>query len=125
MLSYAKLTHFLKVHHSNITNFTTNYTVIKTGEKYHITIFNDQWDNYETVTDEPYYMYHITSNTQYPNKCSRYYRVSKKTLIISNIPHFEYGADTFSFYKSTRKPCDKDHLIEINIWFEKLLKNIQ
>jgi len=83
------------------------YTIIQFHNyDYHITIYQDQWDDYKIETKLPYYLFHITSG--HSSKCSTYFWVDIATNLISPIPdtHFQYNQTDYDFYRSTRSPCD-------------------
>ena len=128
MLSYKNLISFLKKQNIFRINIANNYCVITLPNKYysyHITIYQDQWDDYENVTKFPYYLFHISSNNE-KNKCSSYFWVDKNNLYIRTIPkkYFNYEQKNFSFYSSRRKTC---RLSEIKILikaFQKFLQSI-
>jgi len=111
MLPYQKLIDYLKQHKYPIT-IKPKYSVITVpGNNYHITIFQDQWDDYENTSGKPYYLFHVSSNNEI-DRCSSYFWVDKNSLRIKRIPqkYFMYVQPTYSFHSSTRNPC---HLGEI------------
>lgn len=129
MLSYKILISYLKKQNIFKINITSNYCVITLQNKtyqYHITIYQDQWDDYENVTKFPYHLFHISSNNE-KNKCSSYFWVDKSNFYIRTIPkkYFNYGQQNFSFYSSRRQPC-KLSMIKILIKaFQKFLQSIK
>lgn len=134
MISYTQLQQYLLENYHDVTSVTRNYTVINMKDNksesdsfenitdYHITIYKDQWDEYETVIGKPYYMFHISSN-QYLNRCSSYFWVEKSTGSIKKIPgkYFQYNCETFSFSQSTRTPCNTHFCDKVNKLFQKIL----
>lgn len=120
MLSYHELLKRLKNQHLYPISIKTNYVVIMfPGLKYHITIYQEQWDDYERVSGKPYNLFHISSNGE-NNRCSSYFWVSIYTNKIKKIPRyfFMYNQSNYTFFSSTRSPC---HLWEI----KPLLKEFQ
>ena len=105
----------------------SNYIVINvSGSDYHITIFVDQWDDYEEVSYKPYYLFHISSNGE-TDRCSSYFWVDKKTNRIKKIPrkYFNYNQPTYNFFSSTRSPChlrDIEFLLKV---FQRILLSAQ
>lgn len=94
---------------------------------YHITIFRDQWDEYKSITNLDYHLFHITSNDIANTKCSTYFFVDIYTNRIKKIPdkYFKYGQDSYSFYSSTRFPCDYKSIKTGIKFFQKILNIIQ
>jgi len=127
MLSYNALVHHLKNQHMFPVSIKKNYSVIMVpGTDYHITIFNDQWDNYEIISGKPYHLFHISSDNEL-NRCSSYFWVSKYTNKVKKIPrqYFMYNQPNYTFFSSTRSPChlwDVKPLLKI---FQNILDTIQ
>lgn len=121
MISYYFLSNYL---YNNKIKCSINneYIIIFYGQKYHITIFQDQWDEYHNITNLPYYLFHVSSNRKI-NRCSRYYWVSKKKLKIQDIPkkYFKYQSSNYSYYSSTRQKCNRHDVIGIVKYFQTLL----
>lgn len=92
------------------------------GEKYHITIYADQWDEYEAQTGKPYYLFHASSDRT-DNRCSIYFWVDKSTHKISLVPanDFDYNCTSFNFHQSTREKCDPQSVDSIIRKFQKIL----
>ena len=124
--SYQTLLKYLQNQHDYPISVKSNYCVIIIpGLNYHITIFQDQWDRYEEVSDKPYYLFHISSTTDI-KKCSSYFWVEKYNKHIKKIPkhYFLYNQQNYSFFSSTRSPChlrNMDKLIKI---FQRILNAI-
>ena len=106
MSDYQSLKKFLEKsgHAYNIRKLYFVIAVPKSG--HHITVYENYWDDYETVTGHPYYMFHISSNNE-NDRCSSYYWVDKRDLFIIDIPEsaFKYEQPEYDFTRSTRKPC--------------------
>lgn len=120
MLSYQTLIKYLRDQHDYPVSIKKYYCVIMVpGIDYHITIYEDQWDRYEEISNKPYYLFHVSSNNE-NNRCSSYFWVNKYNHIIKKIPRnfFMYNQPKYSFFSSTRNPC---HLRDISI----LLKTFQ
>ena len=102
-----------------------NYLIILfTGSKYHLTIFRDQWDEYYSKTNNPYHLFHISSNDD-TDRCSSYFWVNFKNKI-QNIPkkYFQYNQPSYSFNSSTRSSCNFKEIKPILISFKKLINDI-
>lgn len=125
-LTYQLLIKHLIKQHDYPINSKKNYSVIIfPGSKYHITIFEDQWDKYEEISNKPYHLFHISSNDE-QERCSSYFWVERDKLIIKKIPrqYFMYNQPNYSFFSSTRTPC---HLWNIKKYlkiFQKMLNKI-
>lgn len=122
MLSYNDLQQLL-LHYDINHSVRKNYLVINIpGSKYHITIFQDQWDMYEMETAHPYYLFHISSNEE-NNRCSIYFWVNKNNYRIEPIPTnlFLYNQPKYTFHSSTRSPCSHDNIKKSLIFFQKIL----
>jgi hypothetical protein len=123
MLTYYELTKHLKNQHLYPISIKSNYTVIMfPGTEYHITIFKDQWDNYENVSGKPYYLFHISSNDKNV-RCSSYFWISKYTNKIKKIPrqYFMYNQPNYTFFSSTRQPCHLWNVKPLLKKFQKIL----
>lgn len=126
MLSYELLIKHLKNQHL-LVKVKTNYTIIMIpGMNYHVSIFREQWDDYEKESGKPYYLFHISSNNE-KDRCSSYFWVSKNKNIIKKIPreYFLYNQINYTFFSSTRGPCylwDIKPLLKI---FQKILNVIK
>ena len=127
MLSYKLLVNHLKNQHMYPVSIKSKYSVIMApGLDYHITIFQEQWDDYEETSTKPYSLFHISSNDE-KNRCSSYFWVSKYTNRVKKIPrkYFLYNQPSYSFFSSTRSPChlwDVKPLLKI---FQKILDDMQ
>lgn len=125
MLSYQKLVNYLKKQHHYPVSFKSEYFVINVpGYGYHITVFQDQWDNYEDVSERPYYLFHISSESN-QNRCSSYFWVKKYDNRIKKIPrkYFMYNQPNYSFFSSTRSPCPLAEIMPLLRIFQKILKD--
>lgn len=125
MISFEKLYQKLS-RHPQIT-IKKNYLVIcPIGQKYHITVFKDQWNDYKKVTKMDYHLFHISTNAT-ESKCSSYFWVDTDTYQILNIPpkYFKYNKNYFSFYTSTRQPCDLREIRPVKYYFQKLLYKLR
>ncbi len=105
MPTYQKLLSYLRAKDPGRIVVKKNYFIIR-YKQYHVTVFQDQWDEYQSVTNLPYYLFHISSD-QPDNRCSIYFWADKQTLCIKKIPekYFQYEQESFGFSSSTRKPC--------------------
>ena len=57
MITYEQLSSFLKKQREYPVSFRKNYFVVMVrGTRYHITVFQDQWNDYEKVTGMPYHL---------------------------------------------------------------------
>lgn len=121
MLSYQILINYLQNHRRYNTNIKPNYCVI-TGINYHITIFKDQWDNYESISGKPYHLFHISSDEN-QNRCSSYFWVNNNDYKIKKIPkkYFSYNQPTYTFFSSTRFPCHLYNIDDLLKLFQKIL----
>lgn len=127
MVSYQLLVDYLTNQDKYLTNIRNKYSVILVpNSDYHVTIFRDQWDNYEIVSGKPYYLFHISSDEQI-NRCSSYFWVNKKTLQIENISSgfFMYNQPTYNFFSSTRNPCLFYNIEPILDIFQEILDSIK
>lgn len=127
MISYQKLITSLQNKKTYSFSIKNKYTIIiRSLSKYHITIFQDQWDLYEEKCSQPYHLFHISSNNE-QDRCSSYFWVCKNTNKIQNIPDkfFSYEQPTYNFTSSTRSRCPSDSITnEIKI-FQQILDNIR
>lgn len=106
-MAYDKLVSYLKNQNEYPASIKEKYLVITMlGSKYHITIFRDQWDEYEAVTGLPYHLFHISSD-DVSDRCSSYFWVDIYTNRVKKIPRkfFQYNQPTYNFRSSTRSPC--------------------
>lgn len=128
MLSYQQLSSYLKYQRYFRINKRKDYLVLtnKTIQNYHVTIYRDQWDDYETVTKLPYYLFHISSNEE-KSKCSSYFWVDKHNLKIKTIPkkYFQYGQPDYGYYSSTRQPCQPNEIRPLIELFRLFLKKMR
>lgn len=122
-MSYNRLLKYLKKQSDLKVTIKPIYLVITMpNENHHITIYQDQWDLYQSVTELPYHMFHISSNDT-ENRCSSYFWVDKYTLEIKPIPskYFSYDQENYSFFGSTRKPCRVEKIIPLIKVFQGIL----
>jgi len=123
VFSYQFLTTNLQKQNIYPISIKSNYLVIMIpGMDYHITIYQNQWDDYEKQMEKPYHLFHISSNSE-ENRCSSYFWVNKNTHRIQKIPkrYFSYNQPSYSFNSSTRNPCHLSDIIKILKIFQKLL----
>lgn len=101
------------------------FVIMIPNANYHISIFQDQWDNYETITDNPYYLFHISSDNEI-NRCSSYFWVRKSDLKIKKIPlkYFKYNQPEYNFNSSTRNQCNHQEIKPILSFFQKILDKL-
>lgn len=107
-----------------VIHFKSDYFIIQFPKhKYHVTIYQGQWDSYYVETGLPYNLFHITSETD--SKCSTYFWVNSKKQI-NPIPKkfFVYEQPTYSLKASTRPKCQTKKLIPILWSFQKILNQI-
>jgi hypothetical protein len=126
IISYSELISNLQCQTEYSINIKPLYCVIIIPKsQFHITIFQDQWDMYEHVTGLPFHLFHISNNDE-KNRCSSYFWVDKNTYRLKYIPaeYFSYDQPNFSFFASTRKPCDITKIKIILKIFQKILKTI-
>lgn len=125
MLPYQKLLFNMNIHHKNIISVRKGYFVIKFNNLYHITIYQDQWDDYFMQTKLPYYLFHISSNN-IENRCSSYFWVDRDTNKIKGIDekYFKYEQPSYSFFGSTRKPCEMKEIKSILSRFQSILDEV-
>lgn len=83
---------------------------------YHVTIFQDQWDEYQSPSKLTARLFHITHEK---TKCSAYYIVNSD-IQVQDIPKddFKYEQPDFSHSASTREKCTDDIIKVINKQFE-------
>lgn len=125
-ITYQKLVSHLKKQNIYPINIKSHYCVIMIPKnKYHISIFQDQWDNYYNITNKPYHLFHISSNDE-QNRCSSYFWVDMHNYKIKKIPkkYFMYGQTYYGFNASTRNPCDFNEIMNILKILQKLLNNV-
>jgi hypothetical protein len=91
-------------------------------EKYHITVFQDEWDNYSKLTNLPYHLFHLTEN-KFENKCSTFLWIDKD-MLIKDIPqeYFIYNQPEHDYHRSTRTKCNSNDTKTIIKKFQKILK---
>lgn len=126
MVSYDKIMLYLTNQIDYFFSIKPLYIVISPpNSDYHITIYRDQWDDYEEISKKPYYLFHISSNNE-DNRCSSYFWVDKKTLRIKYIPskYFQYNQPNFDFFSSRRSQCTFDDTKFVLTFFQKLLWKI-
>lgn len=105
MISYDILVSKLKQHDRPI--IKKNYIVLKYDGPYHITIFEDQWNDNA--------IFHISDDSM-TNRCSIYYKINKLGIIYElDDDKFKYNQPSFSSTSSTRSKCKQngyiDHII--------------
>lgn len=127
MCSYDDLLTFLTSRKNILDQYklsTKNFyfVIIIPNVNYHISIFKDQWDNYETVSGKPYYLFHISSNNENA-RCSSYFWARKSDLKIKKIPpkYFKYNQYSYDFFASTRSQCSYVEIEKIILCFQNLL----
>ena len=126
MVSYEQLIAYLKKQHEYPASFKNNYIVIMVrGTQYHITVFQDQWNDYEKVTSLPYHLFHISSDIA-NNRCSSYFWVDKNTYRIKKIPgqYFKYSQPSYDFYSSTRNRCKLGSIRQLLKAFQRILNRL-
>lgn len=124
MISYEKLLIYLRLQKKFTMSVKPIYCVLSLPrEKYHVTIYQDQWDDYQQKTGMPYHLFHISLN-QERDRCSSYFWVDKKTYDIKNIPekYFKYNQENYDYSRSTRSPCPPTRIKHILKIFGGLLK---
>jgi len=90
------------------------------NSKYHISIFRDQWNDYQKNTNLAEKLFHVTNEK---TQCSTYFVVDTE-LQIKKPSNFSYEQPEFGFNKSTRKPCVDDEINNIIGQFEVLVQKI-
>ncbi len=126
MITYDELVKMLDLKFPGRVRQRREYSVIVFPKsEYHLTIFRDQWDDYQKITGHPYYLFHISSNNV-ENRCSIYWWVDKKNLRIHRIPDniFKYSQPNYSIIASTRQPCRTIDIAFILKFFGKFLRGI-
>jgi len=131
LIAYDKILSIIKDHLKN-TIFTgiairKGYFVLNTRRDqpysdYHITIFQDQWDEYKSPSKLRARLFHITHEK---TKCSAYYLVNTN-LKVQEIPNndFLYEQPDFSHSASTREKCIDDIIKTINKEFDIVINRI-
>ncbi|AGC01726.1 hypothetical protein H012_gp739 [Acanthamoeba polyphaga moumouvirus] len=125
-ISYRTLLKNLSKINNIILSIKNNYLIITLpNNNYHITIFQDQWDDYQKQINKPYHLFHISSNDT-KNKCSSYFWVYKKNYKIYKIPnkYFKYNQPNYSFFTSTRNPCSYLEIKTLLKYFGRILSSI-
>lgn len=117
IVTYYDLIKFLSKQNIFLYKFNKkgNYIVLSlTSFDYHITIFKDQWDMYESVTKLPYHLFHISEETTDTIKCSVYFWMDKHQYKTHDIPqeYFQYNQTNFDYGKSRRSKCVYDKSIK-------------
>jgi hypothetical protein len=114
-ITYDDIVEFLRNQKKFSFSVKKNYMVINVPRtNYHITVFQDQWDDYYKETKLPYHLFHISSEDK-NNRCSSYFWVNFQNKVVSIPPkYFRYNQPNYSFFSSTRFPCNireiKHHL---------------
>lgn len=127
MVDYDRLLEFAKKQKMLRCSVRKNYFVLSNRRfKYHLTIFEDQWNGYESTTGNPYHLFHISSNDDGDTRCSIYFWVDKKTMKVIDIPKdkFIYEQQGYSMTQSERKRCFFKEIIPLIKMFERLLSKI-
>ncbi len=122
-MKYSELKSFLIHYYQDFLTVKIDYIVIRIPNQfYHITIYQDQWDDYMHTTNRPYHLFHISSNNK-DTRCSSYFWINVKTLKIQKIPRglFLYNQPSYSFDSSTRNPCPLANILDILKFFQKIL----
>jgi hypothetical protein len=93
--------------------------------KYHITVYQDQWDQYQSPSGLTARLFHITHGHYDKFRCSTYF-ILDENLNIREVPEtdFKYEQPDFGMTKSRRSKCTNKALVIIIREFEKMLKNI-
>ena len=124
MLSYQELINYLLSQDKYQYSIKPLYTVIHlpTYPDYHITIYQDQWDDYKLNTGKPYHLFHISSNDE-QNRCSSYFWVGTNTNKIQKIPrkYFKYNQPIYDYFSSTRSPCELKKVIPLLKILQKII----
>jgi hypothetical protein len=123
MPKYYKFLSYLRKQHKYPIIVKANYLVIgMPGTDYHITIFRNQWDDYQQITGKPYHLFHISSDNE-RDRCSSYFWVDKHSYLIKKIPkkYFLYSQQSYSYYSSTRNPCNWNKISILLKRFQKVL----
>ena len=126
MVSYEQLVVYLKMQHEYPVTFKKDYFVIMMrGKPYHITVFRDQWNDYEGITGLPYHLFHISSDNA-NNRCSSYFWVDKDSYRIKKIPgkYFNYNQPKYDFYSSTRNRCQLSSIRPFLKIFQRVLNKL-
>ncbi|AYV78209.1 MAG: hypothetical protein Edafosvirus7_1 [Edafosvirus sp.] len=97
-----------------------NIIISVKDSNFHITIFRDQWNDYQKNTNLPEKLFHITHEK---TQCSIYFVLNDK-LEIREPSNFNYEQQDFGLNKSTRKRCDDKEINIIIKNFETLIKKI-
>lgn len=90
--------------------------------KYHITIFEDQWNKYISPSKISSKLFHITNEI---SKCSIYF-ILKDDMTIIEVPKsdFKYEQSEFNNYASTRIKCIDKNINIIIKEFTNVIQNI-
>lgn len=126
MITYEQLLAYLKQQKEYPFSIRKNYfVIIPRGSRYHVTVFQDQWDEYEKVTGMSNHLFHISSDSD-DDRCSSYFWVDKNDYRIKNIPnkYFKYNQPTYDYYSSTRNPCQFKEIKFILKIFQRILRKI-
>lgn len=119
ILTYDALLHNIKYHFNNTVfnnviprkgYFVINLNSSSTNPShyYHITVFQDQWDDYISPSKKVAKLFHITHEI---TKCSLYLLLTNKLQIeMVNNKDFKYEQPDFSHHSSTRQKCVDDSL---------------
>ena len=122
-MDYQKLVYFLTKEFEKVTTVKKGYIVLSIPDnQYHITIFRDQWDDYEKIMKKPYHLFHISSNNE-ENRCSSYFWADIYALKIQKIPRgqFLYNQPSYSLQSSTRSPCLLSEIMGLVRVFQRML----
>ena len=126
-INYDKIKEFLMQNSSYLFSIKSQYMVISVpNTNYHITIYKDQWDDYENISGKPYHLFHISSNIE-DNRCSTYFWVDSLNNRIKHIPskYFKYNQSSFDFFSSRRNSCKLESIRYLLDFFQKFLWKIR
>lgn len=127
MITYDNLlSNLQKQRHYHISAKNNYFVLLVSGSKYHITVFRDQWDDYENISNLPFHLFHISSDSE-QNRCSSYFWVDKKSRRIKKIPgkYFQYNQPSYDFFSSTRSPCKLSDIKFLLKIFQRIINKIQ
>lgn len=126
MLNYQLLVEYLDKYYKNLLSIKNNYFVISMPNfDHHITVYEDQWNNYQELSGLPYYLFHMSSSDTTTTKCSIYFWVSKINGKILRIPKkfFTYGQNHYSHMGSTRPKCKFLKVVMLVKFFRRVIKD--
>lgn len=126
MITYETFIYkFKKISYYNIVVKPKYCVITFPNAAYHITIYQDQWDDYQSVTGLPYHLFHVSS-VEKEDRCSSYFWIDK-TFKIKNIPkkYFCYEQDAYNFFGSTRRQCVYAEIKSILKQFQHVLTKVR